>query len=548
MPERANYPISRLTHVTGFSHHLLFLPDNSQYDLIQSAKVDNINNVIIERYFEVVRDALARMVEVGATYAGALALVLGTVFVMGTLAWAFGKREWTFEMVRPLRVVGGVVALCLVLFVGASALRATRFLAQRDLRMRDRALATSNPSPDAPPVVQTGPAVAALRERTYSSRLSLPPSFLNRLGAEGLSVLAPYLSDPSAQNVIRLRNSFARSGRTAVLARQVTVLEEDPIPFADSRVRASFKRLPGRAFDCAFEARYVFRNTAPQARTVHFLFSLPQAGTVRDLQVRVGKQNLSEQAPDSASQGDGDADQSAAPRDPNTYEWKGAMAAGEQREAVVSYSVTGARTWSYALGSERRRVEGFSLDADTGGDIRFARGSLQPLERRGNVLGWRLTNVVTAQSLSLVFPSDKEGDQLYIQALTALPICLVLFCGGALALGIGRKPAPSSLRLAASVAIFALGLGGASVETALEPLTLLLVAPMVGALGASALLGRRFLLVAVPVALLPATFLSAHYTGLLVLSLIVLTLLALWFEMRQTGRTSLPASRPSNKT
>jgi len=504
--------------------------------LIQSEEIDNMKNMIIERYFEVVRDALSRMIEVGASYAQALALVAGLVFVMGTIAWAFGRREWKFEAARPLRIAGGIVALGLVLFVGTSALRATRFLEQRDLRMRDRALATSNPSPDAPPVVQTGPAVAALRERTYSSTISLPPSFLGRLGAEGLSVLAPYLSDPSAQNVIRLRNSFSRSGRSAVLSRAVTVLEEDPIPFSDSRVRVAFKRLPGRAFDCAFEAHYLFRNAAPKARTVHFLFSLPQAGTVRDLQVRVGKQNLREQAADSPSQGDENPDQSATVRDPNTYEWKGEMAAGEQREAVVSYAVTGARTWSYALGSERRRVEGFSLDADTGGDIRFARGSLQPSQRGGNVLGWRLANVVTAQSLSLVFPSDKEGDQLFIQALTALPICLALFCGGALALGLGSGAGLSPLRLAVGVSIFALGLGGASIQTVLPPLVMLLAAPMIGALGACALLGRRYLPVAIPVALLPATFLSAHSTGLLVLLMVALTLLAVWFELRPTRR------------
>ncbi len=152
------------------------------------------------------------------------------------------------------------------------------------------------------------------------------------------------------------------------------------------------------------------------------------------------------------------------------------------------------------------------------------------------MLGWRLANVVTAQSLSLVFPSDKEGDQLFIQALTALPICLALFCGGALALGLGSGAGLSPLRLAVGVSIFALGLGGASIQTVLPPLVMLLAAPMIGALGACALLGRRYLPVAIPVALLPATFLSAHSTGLLVLLMVALTLLAVWFELRPTRR------------
>ncbi len=505
--------------------------------------------MIIERYLEVVRDALLRALDVGGNYAGPVAFALGLVFVMGILAWAFGRREWKIEAARPLRVAGGVLALGTVLIVGASALRATRFLAQRDLRMRDRALATSNPVPDAPPVVQTGPAVAVLRERTYASTISLPPTFLNRLGAEGLGVLTPYLSDPSAQNVIRLRNTFRRSGRNAVLSRQVTVLDEEPIPFSNSRVRATFSRLPGRAFDCAFEGHYTFVNTSKEAHTVHFLFSLPQAGTVRDLRVRVGGQNLSEKSgtPESqtgasgadASGSDPDPSESAEPSDPNTYEWKALMKPGESREAVVSYAVTGARTWSYALGSERRRVGAFSLDADAGGDIRFARGSLQPSVVRGTALQWRLANVVTAQSLSLVFPSDKESDQLWIQSLTALPLCLVGFFGAALLLGIGLGAAPSPLRLAAALMVFGLGLGGASVQTALVPLAMILAAPMVGALGAGALLGRRFLVVTVPIALLPATFLSAHFTGVLVLGLVVLASGATALLVRQSGRAAL---------
>lgn len=469
--------------------------------------------MIIERYFEVVRDGFAQAISGGMTYGVPIAIFLGILWVMGVIAWAFGRREWTFKVRPVLEVTGGIVVLALALWIGVSALRATRFLAQRDLRMQNNAQATSHPVSDAPPVVQTGPAVAALRERTYNSTLALPPSFLNRLGAEGLNVLAPYLTDPSAANVIRLKNSFKRSGRSAIFSRQVTVLEEKPLSFSDSKVKVSFSRLPGRAFECDFDAHYTWKNTSSQPRLVHFLFSLPQAGTVRDLQVTVGKQNLGEAA-------DAQADaENAAPSDPEIYEWKQTMLPGEVREAKVTYRVTGGRTWNYDLGSARRRVEAFSLDADTGGDIRFARGSLQPSSVRGNQLGWQLSNVVTAQSLALVFSSDRERDQLYIQALTALPLCLLLLTGGAFALGIGTGRVPSPLQLAAATAIFAVGLGGASIQTPFVPLVLLLIAPLSGAVAACAVVGRRFALVVVPVALLPATFLSAHHTGLLVLAL-----------------------------
>ncbi len=480
--------------------------------------------VIIERYLEVVRDGFAGAMTGGISYGTPIAIILGITLVMGVIAWAFGRREWTWEVRPVLETAGGIVALTLVLWIGVSALRATRFLAQRDLRMQNNAQATSNPVSDAPPVVQTGPAVAALRERTYNSTLSLPPSFLNRLGAEGLNVLAPYLSDPSAANVIRLKNSFKKSGRSAIFSRQVTILEEKPLSFSGSKVKVSFSRLPGRAFECDFDAHYTWKNTSTQPRVVHFLFSLPQAGTVRDLQVIVGKQNLG-----NVNDSQTDAE-NAAPGDPETYKWQGTMLPGEAREAKVTYRVTGARTWNYDLGSTRRRVEAFSLDADTGGEIRFARGSLQPSSVRGNQLGWRMSNVVTAQSLGLVFSSDREKDQLYIQALTALPLCLLLLTSGAFALGIGTGRAPSPLQLAAATAIFAAGLGGASIQTPFVPLVLLLVAPLAGAGAVCAVLGRHFALVAVPVALLPATFLSAHHTGLLVLLLCCVSglTIALW--------------------
>ncbi len=492
--------------------------------------------MIIERYLEVVRDGFIQILSQGAAYGLPLSILLGVVFVMGVVAWAFGRREWTFEVAPVLRMVGGGVALVLALWIGTSALRATRFLTQRDLRMQSNAQATANPVSDAPPVAQTGPAVAVLSERTYNSMLTLPPSFLGRLGAEGLNVLAPYLSNPSAGNVVRLKNSFKKSGRTAVFSRQVTVLEEKPLSFLDSNLKVSFARLSGRAFECAFEARYAWKNSSTKPRLVHFLFSLPEAGTVRDLQVRVGKQNLGN-ASDSQTGANADSDagadagaENAAPSDSDTYEWKQIMLPGETREAKVSYRVTGARTWNYDLGSARRRVEAFSLDADTDGDIRFARGSLQPSSVRGNRLGWQLASVVTAQSLALVFPSDHERDQLYIQALTALPLCLLLLTGCVLALGIGTGRAPSPLQLAAATAIFAVGLGGASIQTPLTPLVFLLAGPLSGAIAACAVLGRRFILVAVPVALLPATFLSPHHTGLLVLSLFcsACVAIALW--------------------
>ena len=501
--------------------------------------------MIIERYIEVVRDALGHLLELGERLSLPLSLLLGLALVAATVAWAVGRRDGEDALGGWRRVAGAGVGwgcVALVLVASWSALRATRFVAQNEMRRREQAEATSNPVPDAPAVSQAGPAAAILRERTYSSTLTLPPTFLSRLSAEGLGVLAPYLSDPSTQNVVRLRNTFGRKGRDVVFTRQSTVREEEPMPLSDTRIKVTFTRLAGRAYDVAFEGRYVFQNTSPKPVAAHFLFSLPQAGTVRDLSVRVGRQELGEQpssAPPTASnaasasnsasgeaveQGFAEAE-GVEPRDPNTYEWKGQLAPGEARQATVSYRAMGARLWSYDLGSTRRRVQQFHLDADAGGAVRFARGSLQPTSRQGSALGWELSNVLTAQRLSLAFPSDKEGDQLYLQALTALPVCLVLFACGALALASWLGEPLPPLRLGLAAGAFALGLGASTIAAAyVPPLAALLLAPLAGAWAASAPLGRRFLLAAVPFALLPVAFLSAHHTGLLVLLLGALAL------------------------
>lgn len=491
--------------------------------------------MIIERYIEVVRDALGEILKLGDRLTMPLSLLLGLAILAATVAWVVERRAGEDSMVGWRHLAGaglGYGTVALVLVTGWSALRATRFVEQNEMRRRERAAATTNPVPDAPVVSQAGPAVAILRERTYNSTLTLPPSFLNRLGEEGVGVLAPYLEDSTAANVIRLRNSFRRSGRNVVFTRQSTVQEEEPMPLSESRIKVTFSRLSGRAYDANFEARYGFRNASDKPVTAHFLFSLPQAGTLRDLSVRVEKPG--EAGPPSEAPAAPGGEANVAADGSGTYEWKGEMAPGESRQALVSYRVTGARTWSYGLGSQRRRVEKFQLDAETGGDIRFARGSLQPTSTRGSELGWQLSNVITAQQLSLVFPSDKEGDQLYIQALTVLPVCLLLFAGGVLALASWTARPLPPLRLGAALALFAIGLGACTVApTYSSPLFALLAAPLAGAAIAGATLGRRFLLAAIPIALLPAAFLSAHHTGLLVLILGALTFGALALARRR---------------
>ena len=219
------------------------------------------------------------------------------------------------------------------------------------------------------------------------------------------------------------------------------------------------------------------------------------------------------------------------------YEWRRPMLAGEQWEAVVRYHVIGARTWRYGLGSRRGKVQTFRLSATTGGPVTFLRGSLQPSAVGRDTLRWDLTNVVTTQQIALAFPPDIERREAYLQALSALPTSLILFLIGASVITWRFRPQLSLGALAAALALFTLGLWSTPVlANYLGAPAGLLLAPLIGAFGASRMLRRRSLLAAIPAAFLPATFLSLTHSGLLALILVLATLYAASRTLRTEAR------------
>src|SRR6185369_5580340 len=174
--------------------------------------------------------------------------------------------------------------------------------------------------------------------------------------------------------------------------------------------------------------------------TVRFLFPMPAQNTVRDLSVKVEGQPIAE------------------PNNTGVYEWKNIVGPGERRPAVVHYRVVGARTWSYDLGSQRRRVQQFRLDADTEGTVRFLRGSLKPTGGSHGKLRWDLTNVVTAQQVAIALPAEMESQEAYLQALSALQVSFVLYLIGMVAVGIWRKAKLTPGKLGVAMAVFGFGL------------------------------------------------------------------------------------------
>ena len=443
-----------------------------------------------------------------------LALPLSAFFGLLILAAAIlasrdPSRASVFTGRRLPRSIVGCALVALTAVIGWGALKTAAPRARREIAWRESTEATTNPVPDAPDVLQYAPSLAALTEKTYSRTLTLPPDFFQRIGTEGLGVLAPYLSDPSATDVLALVDTFRRSGRDVVFTRNVTRLDEEPIAFDASTVRVRFERLAGRAYDLRFEAHYHFQNGTDKPVVARFQLPLPQGGTVRELSVAVGKEAAIE------------------PDDAGTCEWKSTLSPGERREAVVRYRVLGARTWRYDLGSRRRRVKKLTLDAEIDGAARFVRGSLLPTGNPRGPLRWELTDIVTAQQVALEFPPDVSARDGYLQALAALPAALLAFLLGALAL-VKRSRESMSASLGGLV-LFGLGLGCAPVlANYLGSLAGVLLGPLAGALLAIWPLGRRVLLASIPAAILPAAFLSPRHSGLIVLALAAVTLTVLW--------------------
>ena len=348
-------------------------------------------------YVEAMETALQTLWGWATSSAGISLMTLAVAALLLGAALAF-KRDPNWLRVellqRGARWSLGWVGVLVVVTLGWFGLGAVYRVAQIDERWREGAVAVTDPLPSGAPIVQLGPALAAIGERTYTRSLRLPPQFLAQLGEEGVGVLAPYIQDPTAENVLRLRDKFRRSGREVVFTREATVRAEEPLSFSAAAVKVAFLPLGNRVYDAAFEARYTWSNPGPQAREVRFTFPLPQVGTLRDLRV--------------------DVDGQAVPQaeDASSYEWQDVMKPGQIHSASVIYRAVGARAWNYNLGSQRRRVQQFGLAASGLRAPRFGRGGLLPTRRGGNV-EWKLDNVVTAQQVALVWPEDYSAPALF---------------------------------------------------------------------------------------------------------------------------------------
>lgn len=452
-------------------------------------------------YVRATQDALAGFLNLIVRLALPLSILFGVALV--ALAVAYSRDKDSAQEGMPLLKKGvtrllGFALVGLTFLVCWSALKQTRGVAVEALRWRDASEAVANPTMDAPAVYQSGPVAAAIKERTYTKVTNLPPSIGEQLKTEGIQALRPYLPDSSSTDVLGQTDKLEQKGNLYTLTRQVKQFEENPVPFQKSNVKSTFKRVGGRAYEMRFQGQYSFKNPGTETSNIRFVFPLPQSGTIDGLEVRVGNDRISQ------------------PGQSGNLEWSGSLAPGESREATVVYSVVGAKTWSYDIGSQRRRVEQFSLQVEPNGAVKFLRGSLRPTQNGANPV-WNLTNVVTNQQVALSFPTDAVVRETFVQTLSMLPAGLALFLFGTWLVAWRSRELKEPVLMALAIALFAFGLGGSTILAEyMAPLFGVVLSLAAGCGAVALVLGPRSLTATVPAALFVAAFMSPEHTGIIV--------------------------------
>ena len=263
-------------------------------------------------------------------------------------------------------------------------------------------------------IVQYAPRVGVMESKTYTRTLTLPPSYVDRIGNEGLQILSPYLSDPSAENVTKLVDSFKRSGSDVVFTRELTRTDEVPISADAAEVRVQFNHHGSasghRYYDAVFDGQYRFRNPDSKPAVMRLTMPLPQGGgTVQGFYIQSGNNKIAE------------------PDQHGEYAWTDTVAPFATVVVNTHYSITGSHGYAYALGSEQRRIGAFHMVAVSSQAPRYVKAGIYPTSTSGNASDWKLNDVITAQSIMMTFPSLDLDSQLLDKTLALSPLVLLLF-------------------------------------------------------------------------------------------------------------------------
>ncbi|HEY6234517.1 MAG TPA: hypothetical protein VIW69_05330 [Candidatus Elarobacter sp.] len=469
--------------------------------------------------------------------AGIIVLALLVVVVVGV--FDRDRVRWAFATIPlALRPLGAWLVFAVVLAGGVFVLHVVQLATDARFVAMEYAQNTSGADSDATSMVQGAPHASFISQKTYRRILTIPPFLVNRVTAEGVGALAPYLTDPSTENVTRLVDSFRRSGRNVVFQRDATLQVETAIKLDASTVDATVDLVDptfgGRRtfYRASFDGKYVVHNPTGREARVRFAFPLPTgSGTLSEVRF------LADGKPVAVT------DLTAG------YVWDGTLAQDATTTFEIAYSNQGARGWAYRLSSRREPIAKLDLAVHANRSPKFARYSLFPTSVSHGIGGgytaeWHLQNVVTAQDVGLVFARLDVRETL-AKMLAYAPVALFVAIVFVAAYARRRGYHVGPVQAAVAVAGYALGLALAGILTWYLPLVVgVVLGCIVAVVLALRALGRPFVL---PVALATLTMLAFLFVTNISLLLALVCTAALWTLVPMPGldfvRDLLPHAR-----
>jgi hypothetical protein len=463
---------------------------------------------VLDMLSEALRSIAAAAVPVAVALAGIIVLALLVVVVVGV--FDRDRVRWAFAAIPlALRPLGAWLVFAVVLAGGVFVLHVVQLATDARFVAMEYAQNTSGADSDATSMVQGAPHASFISQKTYRRILTIPPFLVGRVTAEGVGALAPYLSDPSAENVTRLVDSFRRSGRNVVFQRDATLQVETPIKLDASTVDANVELVDptfgGRRtfYRASFDGKYVVHNPTGREARVRFTFPLPTgSGTLSEVRFL--------------------ADGKAIPVTDLTggYVWDGTLAQDATTTFEIAYANQGARGWAYRLSSRREPIAKLDLAVHANRAPKFARYSLFPTSVSHGIAGgytaeWHLQNVVTAQDVGLVF-SRLDVRETLAKLLTYAPVALFVAIVFVAAYARRRGYYVGPVQATVAVAGYALGLALAGILTWYLPLVVgVVLGCAVAVVLALRALSRPFVLPIVLATLTMLAFLFVTNTSLL---------------------------------
>ncbi len=433
-----------------------------------------------------------------------LLIVLAVLLIASLVLYAIDReafaktRDWLWNYLRSSLVWLPVLLAVFAVAVGLGIARQAvglRFSNQQNAQY------SSREDPSGGQTVQYSPSVSYDNTISYTRTFALPPDIAKRLGNDPAQALAPYINnDPNSQFVRKVDDSFVKKAGALLYTRTLEVIQRLPVALENAEVAVNFDFGDigaGRSYYRAnFSGKYTFTNPLEKPTKLRFTFPLPDgSGTLSDFEMKVNGVVVTQS---DLSQG---------------YVWEGDVAGKQKVEIAVKYRNQGAQTWNYDFGARREPIRNFKLNVSAPRAVKFLRGSLYPTTQNGT-LEWKLSNVITSQSVVLSFPEGSLRETL-TKVFSFAPLAVLIMIAWVIAFAWRRhwKLEPSRVLLAV------LGFGfGFAVNAMLLGYTSPAVAGWLGAILAIVLavlaLGLEFALPVAFSALAPLCFLNVGNAGL----------------------------------